>query len=146
MRICYPNHTCTLKRAGNYSTAIGITQHNNRIIAVIKQILLEQFLLTVEGTASWLYWPTYALLGLQQAPAKLQVFNPAPRPTTAQSVPACLGTRCLLCGGCCWCPRTKWKRHSSMTLLHKTVQDCTTKAVQHALATLRLLFKHGLQF
>ena len=28
-----------------------------------------------------------------------------------------------------------------MTLLRKTVQDCTTKAVQHALATLRLLFR-----
>ena len=57
-----------------------------------------------------------------------------------QCVPACLGTRSSRCG-CCRCQRGKWKRHSSMTLLHKTVQDCTTKAVQHALATLRLLFR-----
>ena len=57
-----------------------------------------------------------------------------------QCVPACLGTRSSRCG-CCRCHRGKWKRHSSMTLLHKTVQDCTTKAVQHALATLRLLFR-----
>ena len=61
-------------------------------------------------------------------------------PQQRQCVPACLGTRCSRCG-CCRCHRGKWKRHSSMTLLHKTVQDCTTKAVQHALATLRLLFR-----
>ena len=61
-------------------------------------------------------------------------------PQQRQCVPACLGTRCSRCG-CCRCHRGKWKRHSSMTLLHKTVQDCTTKAVQYALATLRLLFR-----
>jgi hypothetical protein len=59
-----------------------------------KKIFLAQFLLTVEGRASWLHWPKYALLGLRKA-LKIKTFKSssnhhAPSCPTTAPVCACL--------------------------------------------------------
>jgi hypothetical protein len=56
-----------------------------------KKIFLAQFLLTVEGRASCLHWPKYALLGLRKA-LKIKTFKSSSNhhaPSCPATAPEC---------------------------------------------------------